>query len=169
MAKEQIYFLIVSLVVLASLLFIFWLKPDEINKSKQEIPSPLETAKPAESPVKKIQPTQEVFPSQPASQTVISNIDGDVKKVSDDRLIILIQHEYFNGSQVRELEVVFGDDTVVFRKNEIVARGKDGVKLIEKGARIHVGTDENIFEKTKVGAKEINIVFSPPETLPETF
>lgn len=150
MAKEQIYFLVVLLIISVCLLFVFLIESKIIlrNNNSESI-----KINQTESPVEK--------EPESSSQILISDIDGDIKRISDTGLFIDIKHQYFNDSQPRELEVVFGDNTEVFSGDKSISKGKDSIKIFKEGYRIHVKTSDNIFEKSKVKADEIRIISMP--------
>ncbi|MDD5145929.1 MAG: hypothetical protein PHF44_03765 [Candidatus Pacebacteria bacterium] len=150
MAKEQVYFIVVLLIISVCLLFVFLVESKIIlrNNNSESI---------------KINQTESPIEKEPelSSQILISDIDGEIKRISDTGLFIDIKHQYFNDSQSRELEVVFGDNTEVFSGDKSISKGKDSIKNFKEGYRIHVKTSDNIFEKSKVKADEIRILSMP--------
>ncbi len=153
MAKEQVYFLVVLLVISVCLLLVFLIESNIVLRINNE---DLIQINQMESPAEK--------ESVPSSQILISDIDGDIKRISNTGLFITIKHQYFNDSQPRELEVIFGDNTEVFSGDKSISKGKDSIKFFKEGYRIHVKTSDNIFEKSKVKADEIRII-----SIPESF
>ncbi len=156
MNKSHYYtiFVLVFLVAVLSGLVYFQIKfkkeliakPKSIDKTEKTI-----------SPSPKISLTPEIPP--PISITIVSQIGGGIEEIKDNSLKFSAEHPLFSPEKTKKLEAIIDENTTISSKGKIIAQGKDGLKLFKIGFWISVTTDENVLEKNKFKAKDVDIPF----------
>lgn len=95
----------------------------------------------------------------PIMPPVIFSTTGKITAVETDSLMMAGDGTNFADGAPRELKCIFTDKTLTFTKNQVkYYKGREGLKILEKGMTILIAGDENIRGKTEFTVKTINIL-----------
>ncbi|PIS39722.1 MAG: hypothetical protein COT33_00360 [Candidatus Nealsonbacteria bacterium CG08_land_8_20_14_0_20_38_20] len=90
---------------------------------------------------------------------MISNTEGAILEIKEDRLIVQGSGSNFTDQKPRELTLLFTLETITFEPGQkIKYQGLEGLKHFKKGDKISISSPENIRGKTQIKVDYINKV-----------
>lgn len=137
-------------------LYAFWLQ-----QSAEKQP---QTIKPQESGigevmVKNEKTGQESSLISPTMPPDIFSTAGIINEIKSDRLIVRGEGTNFADNVSRNLIVIFSDQTLTFNKSQTFRwTGQQGLKQLQTGTQILIGSVENIRGKVEFIASTVNVL-----------
>ena len=167
--RYHVFIIIILVVVVLALISQIFILKKEITSLSQELSQELlpEAIEPQDfgagevgEVMVKDEKTGEQAPLvSPIMPLVISNTAGTIIEVKTDRVIIRGSGSNFADEKPRILTAVFTADTITFDKTSTFRQiGAVGLKRLEPGMQILIGSPENIRGKTEFKVKTIKIL-----------